>query len=116
MLTCCIFSDTASTENYPYLHTLSLPDALPISWASARSPATLPSDRQKRSTAAAARLSSRSIARLQIALSPRSEEHTSELQSLMRNTYAVFCWKKKISNTSQTDIFMYLRLTTSMDN
>src|SRR3546814_10800041 len=22
----------------------------------------------------------------------RSEEHTSELQSLMRNTYAVFCW------------------------
>src|SRR3546814_2887564 len=25
----------------------------------------------------------------------RSEEHTSELQSLMRNTYAVFCWKKK---------------------
>src|SRR3546814_2366319 len=26
---------------------------------------------------------------------PRSEEHTSELQSLMRNTYAVFCLKKK---------------------
>src|SRR3546814_6530086 len=25
----------------------------------------------------------------------RSEEHTSELQSLMRNTYAVFCLKKK---------------------
>src|SRR3546814_8540648 len=25
----------------------------------------------------------------------RSEEHTSELQSLMRNTYAVFGWKKK---------------------
>src|SRR3546814_4078569 len=24
----------------------------------------------------------------------RSEEHTSELQSLMRNSYAVFCWKK----------------------
>src|SRR3546814_4427462 len=28
----------------------------------------------------------------------RSEEHTSELQSLMRNSYAVFCLKKK--NTS----------------
>src|SRR3546814_5930527 len=27
--------------------------------------------------------------------SPRSEEHTSELQSLMRNSYAVFCLKKK---------------------
>src|SRR3546814_4513181 len=25
----------------------------------------------------------------------RSEEHTSELQSLMRNSYAVFCWNKK---------------------
>src|SRR3546814_4455468 len=28
----------------------------------------------------------------------RSEEHTSELQSLMRISYAVFCLKKKISN------------------
>src|SRR3546814_1026891 len=28
--------------------------------------------------------------------SNRSEEHTSELQSLMRNSYAVFCLKKKI--------------------
>src|SRR3546814_3872492 len=27
--------------------------------------------------------------------SDRSEEHTSELQSLMRNSYAVFCLKKK---------------------
>src|SRR3546814_970809 len=27
--------------------------------------------------------------------STRSEEHTSELQSLMRNSYAVFCLKKK---------------------
>src|SRR3546814_1853245 len=27
---------------------------------------------------------------------PRSEEHTSELQSLMRISYAVFCFKKKI--------------------
>src|SRR3546814_5733742 len=32
---------------------------------------------------------------------PRSEEHTSELQSLMRISYAVFCWKKKtIQNTT----------------
>src|SRR3546814_11730581 len=28
-------------------------------------------------------------------LTQRSEEHTSELQSLMRNSYAVFCLKKK---------------------
>src|SRR3546814_4147529 len=28
----------------------------------------------------------------------RSEEHTSELQSLMRISYAVFCWNKKNTN------------------
>src|SRR3546814_1711530 len=28
----------------------------------------------------------------------RSEEHTSELQSLMRTSYAVFCWKKNTTN------------------
>src|SRR3546814_9781872 len=32
------------------------------------------------------------------ALRARSEEHTSELQSLMRISYAVFCLKKKIQN------------------
>src|SRR3546814_1273383 len=45
--------------------------------------------------------------RLQIATMPldapelgqRSEEHTSELQSLMRISYAVFCLKKKKTNT-----------------
>src|SRR3546814_6336337 len=30
----------------------------------------------------------------------RSEEHTSELQSLMRSSYAVFCLKNKSSNTA----------------
>src|SRR3546814_7049762 len=34
---------------------------------------------------------------------PRSEEHTSELQSLMRISYAVFCLKKKTTtNTNNT--------------
>src|SRR3546814_1065711 len=32
-------------------------------------------------------------------LDPRSEEHTSELQSLMRISYAVFCLKKKQNRT-----------------
>src|SRR3546814_2311715 len=32
------------------------------------------------------------------AVDRRSEEHTSELQSLMRISYAVFCLKKKIYN------------------
>src|SRR3546814_18193513 len=33
----------------------------------------------------------------------RSEEHTSELQSLMRISYAVFCLKKKISKQHSTN-------------
>src|SRR3546814_8569718 len=32
----------------------------------------------------------------------RSEEHTSELQSLMRISYAVFCLKQKTTNTNTT--------------
>src|SRR3546814_4571427 len=34
----------------------------------------------------------------------RSEEHTSELQSLMRISYAVFCLKKKTQNMSTLQI------------
>src|SRR3546814_4552063 len=37
----------------------------------------------------------RAPARRQLHSQPRSEEHTSELQSLMRISYAVFCLKKK---------------------
>src|SRR3546814_7917999 len=33
----------------------------------------------------------------------RSEEHTSELQSLMRISYAVFCLKKKKKNTKTSE-------------
>src|SRR3546814_4184420 len=43
----------------------------------------------------------------------RSEEHTSELQSLMRSSYAVFCLKKKkkhknINNNEDKNIQMYM--------
>src|SRR3546814_10399732 len=34
----------------------------------------------------------------------RSEEHTSELQSLMRNSYAVFCLKKNKISTTQRHV------------
>src|SRR3546814_5877364 len=40
-------------------------------------------------------LSDRLAARIAVS---RSEEHTSELQSLMRNSYAVFCLKTKITH------------------
>src|SRR3546814_9668426 len=48
-------------------------------------------------TAAGTKVSDKAIA----AVNARSEEHTSELQSLMRISYAVFCLKKKI-NTAIT--------------
>src|SRR3546814_10825977 len=40
---------------------------------------------------------------------PRSEEHTSELQSLMRNSYAVFCLKnkKRYNKTQQTNSYIH---------
>src|SRR3546814_8680503 len=37
----------------------------------------------------------RNSCRVSRARGHRSEEHTSELQSLMRNSYAVFCFKKQ---------------------
>src|SRR3546814_7348454 len=37
----------------------------------------------------------------------RSEEHTSELQSLMRISYAVFCLKNKKNNNTTTNITNY---------
>src|SRR3546814_1660289 len=43
-------------------------------------------------------------------LSIRSEEHTSELQSLMRISYAVFCLKKKQQLTQQLMIHFIHRL------
>src|SRR3546814_4994914 len=51
---------------------------------------------------------------------PRSEEHTSELQSLMRISYAVFCLKKKktitlhnIQRTNKSLFFQYIHDTFS---
>src|SRR3546814_5330970 len=42
---------------------------------------------------------SKGLLRLLLELGIRSEEHTSELQSLMRISYAVFCLKKKTYKT-----------------
>src|SRR3546814_9281985 len=39
-----------------------------------------------------------------VAPRPRSEEHTSELQSLMRISYAVFCLKQKTKNKTKRNI------------
>src|SRR3546814_5690141 len=43
--------------------------------------------------------------------SSRSEEHTSELQSLMRISYAVFCLKKKTKKIQRTEHHILLNKT-----
>src|SRR3546814_4368948 len=103
------FNDTATTEIYTSCHTLSLHDALPICrprstatvCASPRPPEPRPKSPPPRSRSPAP--SSPRSGRVARRVPPtprspaRSEEHTSELQSLMRISYAVFCLKKKTS-------------------
>src|SRR3546814_1916390 len=120
---CSFFlNDTETTEIYTYLNTLSLHDALPIYFnmffcvpsisAFERGVPKLPPvamrsaassicswSRRKCNANCAVRVSSPFIA--------RSEEHTSELQSLMRISYAVFCLKKKTHNVSHTHLIVY---------
>src|SRR3546814_4957301 len=102
------FNVTATTNIYTYCHTLSLHDALPISGAwcwgwlartvcrsGMRSPPvflTFVSRRSCRPTV--------DDTLMRLASSKRSEEHTSELQSLMRISYAVFCLKKQNNITT----------------
>src|SRR3546814_5200511 len=57
-----------------------------------------------------------SVAPVERIVRRRSEEHTSELQSLMRISYAVFCLKKKntkIKLTKQTEICICPKLSRS---
>src|SRR3546814_18405822 len=93
------FQDTATTEIYTYLHTLSLHDALPISagCTTCERPGTRWSCRRCMKAPCGTTWSGRRYP-WSTARRPgprRSEEHTSELQSLMRISYAVFCLKKK---------------------
>src|SRR3546814_10312099 len=48
--------------------------------------------------------------RVHIAADGRSEEHTSELQSLMRISYAVFCLKKKKNNQNYDNAIIITHL------
>src|SRR3546814_2257364 len=122
------FNHPATNEIYTYCHTLSLPDALPIfgiGWdLNSSSGARLlyaPGAAVVQSTVVqdesgsydvvllgggSAPVVGQSLAGLRRsgsvtdAADVRSEEHTSELQSLMRISYAVFCLKKNISYTT----------------
>src|SRR3546814_16788409 len=94
-----LYNDTATTEIYTYLHTLSLHDALPICRISTHPNAGLPNafaeyDETPEQMAGTIGGFARD-GLLNFVGGCRSEEHTSELQSLMRISYAVFCLKKK---------------------
>src|SRR3546814_10739822 len=93
------FNDTATTEIYTYCHTLSLHDALPIYEAGQAAHVRGFQRRSDGRPTGESRI--RPGLRHPLSASrPRSEEHTSELQSLMRISYAVFCLKKKKKNTT----------------
>src|SRR3546814_1433185 len=120
---CIFFNDTAATEIYTYCHTLSLHDALPIwHWAATDWFALSEVVGQKNVRLYPASLAEWSQnAKLPMENVPgrgsRSEEHTSELQSLMRISYAVFCLKKTISilRITSTSFFHKFQLSPECD-
>src|SRR3546814_8747722 len=57
-----------------------------------------------------------SVARCVHARQTRSEEHTSELQSLMRISYAVFCLKNKTQPTTTYNLRQSINFTTYIMN
>src|SRR3546814_15294174 len=123
------FNDTATTEIHTDVHTLSLHDALPIGPSGLqdgggadrkgkgdriaesvgeedlRNRIDDVARRQREDVATVAQMGiGHVVLQVDDALRPpgasrRSEAHTSELQSLMRISYAVFCLKKKQQNT-----------------
>src|SRR3546814_19596176 len=98
-------TDTATTYIYTYVHTFSRHDALPI-WAERFWPAVMATQRlgyrglatcwsleEEAPDPASPALAGLPDAKGEATIEARSEEHTSELQSLMRSSYAVFCLK-----------------------
>src|SRR3546814_9565734 len=74
--------------------------AAPAQEPAASTAAPAPTPAQPSTEASAGKMTQEQIA----AFNQRSEEHTSELQSLMRISYAVFCLKKnKKQKTAQTN-------------
>src|SRR3546814_8447118 len=104
-------NSTATTDIYTYRHPLSLHDALPICGhdslrrnpaANLRAPLVhlLNDDAHSSESRSAATGIMRTRPSTTVTPSARSEEHTSELPSLMRISYAVFCLKKKNTNNA----------------
>src|SRR3546814_1323814 len=85
-------------------------------WPSSRSIGPMNGAKMSRTSAPLSEISFVSSGSTQ-ELTTRSEEHTSELQSLMRISYAVFCLKKKNHTTTthcKTNIHSSYSLTTTI--
>src|SRR3546814_17150177 len=93
------FNDTATTEIYTDSHTRPLHDALPIypyTTDGKKSPPVSWDAACLEEVCGSCSMNINGTPRQACsALVDRSEEHTSELQSLMRISYAVFCLQKK---------------------
>src|SRR3712207_8498328 len=100
MSVCFFFNDTATTEIY----TLSLHDALPISWRRARRPSARSGSSRSFLTTWAAAVSWSTSPRTRTSAA-RSEEHTSELQSRQYLVCRLLLEKKKkLRSNSQTPL------------
>src|SRR3546814_7209667 len=103
------FNDTATTEIYTYCHTFPTRRSSDLGRSPASSTPTRRSAEPSSTTISdrdGARLTTRSTAQampLPASSISRSEEHTSELQSLTRISYAVFCLKKKNNTHNKTN-------------
>src|SRR3546814_8684175 len=95
---CCISSAEVATP--PAFAALAGPNRIPASWNRRMASGVL--GMLAPSATAMTPLSTRLFASLPV---NRSEEHTSELQSLMRISYAVFCLKKK-NNKNSTEYYI----------
>src|SRR3546814_8552290 len=115
-ITCFFFNVPSTTEIYTYVHTLSLHVSLPISRRRRlrRLPYSFCAGGIARCWTGSCgcgwrRQRARSAARCRLSTSTgsRSEEHTSELQSLMRISYAVFCLTKKNTQINNNTMITY---------
>src|SRR5881396_328829 len=88
-----LLNDTATTDIYTVRNTLSLHDALPISFVLGFLGRIHPI---------------KGLRRLLEAMVQRSEEHTSELQSLRTISYAVFGLKKKMTEGAEVRVGLRL--------
>src|SRR3546814_5885160 len=120
------FNCTATTGSYTYGHTLSLHDALPIYPSELQCTENVtrfdhlpPEEHRAFYNSQRFTLNVTRVDMVRAGWSPsvrlfeaaacgtRSEEHTYELQSLMRISYAVFCFKKKTNSQLTTHDYQY---------